>query len=83
MWKTARLVPVLYDAAVEREWIARPAGRLMWGTDVRPMYAGFAEAGRLSAGSAVLDVPCGGGVAFRGPTRRRGPAVTSPRTCHR
>ncbi len=66
MWKTARVVPVLYDFAVEREWFARPAGRLMWGADVRPLYAAFAEPGRLPAGSAVLDVPCGGGVAFRG-----------------
>ncbi len=56
----------LYDAAVEREWIARPAARLMWGADAGPMYAEFAEALRLPAGSAVLDVPCGGGVAFRG-----------------
>ena len=66
MWRTARVVPVMYDLAVEREWFARPVGRLMWGADVRPMYAAFAEASRLPPGSAVLDVPCGGGVAFRG-----------------
>jgi ubiquinone/menaquinone biosynthesis C-methylase UbiE len=63
----------VYDFAVEHEWIARLGARLLWGADVRPMYASFAEAGRSAAGGAVLDVPCGGGVAFRGLPRGAGP----------
>jgi ubiquinone/menaquinone biosynthesis C-methylase UbiE len=65
-WKRGRLIPAIYDFAVEHEPLARLGGRVLWGADVRPMYASFAEAGRLPPGSAVLDVPCGGGVAFRG-----------------
>ena len=30
------------------------------------LYAAAAEIGTLPAGSRVLDVPCGGGVALRG-----------------
>jgi SAM-dependent methyltransferase len=67
-WRRRRLVPALYDLAVENERFARPAGRLLWGADVRPLYEAFAEPARLPPGSAVLDVPCGGGVAFRGLT---------------
>jgi SAM-dependent methyltransferase len=72
-WRRGRVVPVLYDAAVGHEAAARLAGRLMWGADLRPLYSGFAETGRLPPGAAVLDVPCGGGVAFRGVPPGRGP----------
>jgi SAM-dependent methyltransferase len=65
-WRRRRLIPALYDLAVEREGLARPAGRLLWGADVRPLYEAFDLPRRLPPGSAVLDVPCGGGVAFRG-----------------
>jgi ubiquinone/menaquinone biosynthesis C-methylase UbiE len=60
---------VIYDFVVEHERLARLGGRLLWGVDVRTLYDAFAEAGRLPPGAAVLDVPCGGGVAFRGVPR--------------
>ncbi len=73
LWRLARLVPAIYDFAVERERLAVLGGRLLWGADVAPMYRGFAELRRLPPGAAVLDVPCGGGVAFRGlPPAARG-----------
>ncbi|GAB2860315.1 class I SAM-dependent methyltransferase [Actinoallomurus bryophytorum] len=65
-WRHQRLIPAVYDFVVEHERLARLGGRVLWGVDVRAMYASFAEAGRLPTGAAVLDVPCGGGVAFRG-----------------
>jgi SAM-dependent methyltransferase len=65
-WKRRRLTPAIYDFAVEHEPLARLGGRVLWGADVRPMFDAFAEIGRLPPGGAVLDVPCGGGVAFRG-----------------
>ncbi|MDN3358390.1 class I SAM-dependent methyltransferase [Actinomadura sp. DC4] len=65
-WSRRRLTPAIYEAAAAREPIARLGGRVLWGADVRPMYASFAEVGGLPQGGAVLDVPCGGGVAFRG-----------------
>lgn len=55
-----------YDFAVEHEWIARPGGLALWGTDTRMFYGSFGLIGELPDGSAVLDVPCGGGVALRG-----------------
>jgi ubiquinone/menaquinone biosynthesis C-methylase UbiE len=71
-WKTRRLVPAAYDFVIEHERLTRLAGRLLWGTDARAMYETFAETGQLPAGSAVLDLPCGGGVAFRGVPRAAG-----------
>jgi SAM-dependent methyltransferase len=55
-----------YDFAVEHEWLARPAGLALWGTDTRMLYDSIRAIGELLDGSAVLDVPCGGGVALRG-----------------
>ncbi len=55
-----------YDFAVEHEWLARPAGLALWGTDTRMLYDSIRTISELPEGSAVLDVPCGGGVALRG-----------------
>jgi SAM-dependent methyltransferase len=55
-----------YDFAVEHERLARPAGLALWGTDTRMLYDSIRTIGELPQGSAVLDVPCGGGVALRG-----------------
>jgi ubiquinone/menaquinone biosynthesis C-methylase UbiE len=41
-------------------------GRLAWGTDTSHLYERIALIGEMPDGSAVLDVPCGGGLAFRG-----------------
>jgi ubiquinone/menaquinone biosynthesis C-methylase UbiE len=40
-------------------------GRIAWGTDVRLLYQRMSTIGDMPDGSAILDVPCGGGVAFR------------------
>ena len=61
-----RIGGAAYDYAVEREWLARPSGLALWGTDTRVLYDGIRLIGDLSDGSAVLDVPCGGGLALRG-----------------
>jgi len=61
-----RIGGAVYDYAVEREWLARPAGLAVWGTDTRVLYDSIRLIGDLPDGSAVLDVPCGGGVALRG-----------------
>jgi SAM-dependent methyltransferase len=64
--RAGRLAGAIYDFGVEREWLARPAGRVLWGTDAGLLYAAIRAIGELPDGSAVLDVPCGGGVALRG-----------------
>ncbi|MET0997595.1 MAG: methyltransferase domain-containing protein [Marmoricola sp.] len=55
-----------YDWTVEHP---QPGG-VLWkvgiGSDLRRLYAATAEIGRQPAGSSVLDVPSGGGVALRG-----------------
>jgi SAM-dependent methyltransferase len=55
-----------YDYVVEREWLARPGGLVLWGTDTTLLFDSIQLVGDLPDGSAVLDVPCGGGVALRG-----------------
>jgi SAM-dependent methyltransferase len=65
-WSTGRLNAVIYDYGVEREWLARPVGALLWGTDTRELYATIRTLGALPSGTSVLDVPCGGGLALRG-----------------
>jgi SAM-dependent methyltransferase len=56
----------VYDFAVEREWLARPAGLVLWSTDTRMLFDSIRMLGDLPDGSAVLDIPCGGGLALRG-----------------
>jgi ubiquinone/menaquinone biosynthesis C-methylase UbiE len=38
----------------------------MWGDDWRDLYADIAGLRELPARSRVIDIPCGGGLAFRG-----------------
>jgi ubiquinone/menaquinone biosynthesis C-methylase UbiE len=66
MWAANHPWATIYDFIVEREQVARVAWQVGVGSDVRLLYAAAEEIGRLPAGSAVLDIPCGGGVALRG-----------------
>jgi SAM-dependent methyltransferase len=65
-WSDDPLWGRFYDWTVEHP----EAGGVLWkgglGSDLRRLYAAASEVGRQPAGSAVLDVPCGGGVALRG-----------------
>jgi SAM-dependent methyltransferase len=65
-WSDDPLWGRFYDWTVEHP----EAGGVLWraglGSDLRRLYAAAAEIGRQTAGSAVLDVPCGGGVALHG-----------------
>ncbi|MFL6158632.1 MAG: class I SAM-dependent methyltransferase [Marmoricola sp.] len=65
-WSDDPLWATVYDWSVEHP----RAGGAMWklgiGSDLGLLYDAAAEIGRQPAGSAVLDVPCGGGVALRG-----------------
>ena len=58
--------PRVYDFTIRHERFFRLLSRVVWAADVRSFYADLAALGDLRDGSAVLDVPCGGGVAFRG-----------------
>jgi SAM-dependent methyltransferase len=55
----------IYDFCIERERLMHVVARLTWGVDLTPQYASMDAIGRANGGSTILDVPCGGGVAFR------------------
>jgi len=40
-------------------------GRLVWGIDSSILYESMEPIARVPAGATIVDVPCGGGVAFR------------------
>ncbi|MEO7350269.1 MAG: class I SAM-dependent methyltransferase [Marmoricola sp.] len=65
-WGDDPLWGKFYDWTVEHPQV----GGFLWkagiGSDLRRLYAATAEIGRQAAGSSVLDVPCGGGVALCG-----------------
>jgi SAM-dependent methyltransferase len=65
-WGDDPLWAGIYDWTVEHE----RAGGLLWragiNSDLRLLYDAASEIGRLPAGSRVLDIPSGGGVALRG-----------------
>lgn len=65
-WQEGRLNAVLYDEVVERERLARVFGALLWSTDAERLFGQIALLGDVPDGSAILDVPCGGGLALRG-----------------
>lgn len=55
-----------YDWTVDHPVPGMLIWRLGLGSDLNRLYDTAAGIGTLPAGSAVLDVPCGGGVALRG-----------------
>ena len=56
----------VYDFLVERESLSRPIGRLVFGTDTGLLYRTLERVSEVPDGGAILDIPCGGGVALRG-----------------
>ncbi len=64
-WRSSFIEATIYDWAVEHEHVAGVLGRLIWGTDTSGFYRDIARLSDLPAGTRVLDIPCGGGVAFR------------------
>jgi ubiquinone/menaquinone biosynthesis C-methylase UbiE len=56
----------MYDAGVKHDRVATVGAWAMWGADMRRMFADVARLADAPAGTSVLDIPCGGGFAFRG-----------------
>jgi SAM-dependent methyltransferase len=65
-WRSGWLEATVYDSVVEHERLAGVLGRLIWGTDTSAFYRDIARLAEEPDGTVILDVPCGGGVAFRG-----------------
>jgi len=55
-----------YDWTVEHPRLGGLIWKLGIQSDLRRLYRAAAEIGRQPAGSRILDIPCGGGVALRG-----------------
>jgi SAM-dependent methyltransferase len=56
----------VYAFAIDHPPVAIAGGRAFFGTDMRLLYRATEAIGAVPAGGAILDVPCGGGVALRG-----------------
>ncbi|MCW2555653.1 MAG: SAM-dependent methyltransferase [Mycobacterium sp.] len=56
----------MYDAGVKHDSVARVGAWAMWGTDLRRMFADVSRLADAPPGTSILDIPCGGGFAFRG-----------------
>jgi ubiquinone/menaquinone biosynthesis C-methylase UbiE len=65
-WRSERAIAAMYDAGVKHDGVARVGAWAMWGADMRRMFADVARLADAPAGASVLDIPCGGGFAFRG-----------------
>ncbi len=65
-WHEDPLWATFYDWTVEHPHAGGAFWRLGMGSDLRLLYEAASEIGRQPAGSRILDVPCGGGVALRG-----------------
>jgi ubiquinone/menaquinone biosynthesis C-methylase UbiE len=55
----------LYDFYIERPRLMQVIGRTLWGIDTSVLYNSMDQLAEIGDGNTVLDVPCGGGVAFR------------------
>jgi SAM-dependent methyltransferase len=65
-WGDDPLWATVYDWTVEHPHVGGVLWRLGVQSDLRLLYAAAEEIGWQPAGSRILDVPCGGGVALRG-----------------
>jgi ubiquinone/menaquinone biosynthesis C-methylase UbiE len=54
-----------YDFYIERPWLMRLIGRVVWGVDASVLYSSMEPIKQVAPGATIIDVPCGGGVAFR------------------
>jgi ubiquinone/menaquinone biosynthesis C-methylase UbiE len=65
-WRSERVTAAIYDAGVKHASVAGVGAWAMWGADLRRMFADIERLADVPVGASVLDIPCGGGLAFRG-----------------
>lgn len=54
-----------YDFYIERPRLMQAVGRAIWGIDAAVLYAAMKPIEAAGSGAVIVDLPCGGGVAFR------------------
>jgi ubiquinone/menaquinone biosynthesis C-methylase UbiE len=65
-WRTERVMAAMYETGVKHDSVATVGAWAMWGADMRRMFADVERLADVPIGASVLDIPCGGGFAFRG-----------------
>jgi ubiquinone/menaquinone biosynthesis C-methylase UbiE len=65
-WRSERVMAAMYQAGVKHDSVATVGAWAMWGADMRRMFADVERLADTPAGASILDIPCGGGFAFRG-----------------
>jgi ubiquinone/menaquinone biosynthesis C-methylase UbiE len=65
-WRSERVTAAIYDAGVKHDRVAMVGAWAMWGADLRRMFASVDRVADVPSGASVLDIPSGGGFAFRG-----------------
>jgi len=76
-WSDDPLWAHFYDWTVEHPRVGGAIWRVGMQSDLRRLYAAADEIGRQPAGSRILDIPCGGGVALRGLRQGQGVAYVA------
>jgi ubiquinone/menaquinone biosynthesis C-methylase UbiE len=71
VWRAGHPWATIYDYVVEHEQLGRALWQTFMGSDLRLLYRAADRIAALPDGAAVLDVPCGGGVALRGLRREQ------------
>ncbi len=54
-----------YSVYMERPWLSRPIGRVIWGGDSKRYYESMSAAGEVAEDGTIVDCPCGAGPALR------------------
>lgn len=54
-----------YSFYIARPRWARVVGRMLWASDLTPLYRSMEQLRQVAAGSTVLDAACGAGLALR------------------
>ncbi|OBK60931.1 SAM-dependent methyltransferase [Mycobacterium colombiense] len=65
-WRAARVASALYNTAATHDSVAAVGAKALWGLALHDLLEEVQRVGVAPAGAHVLDIPCGGGFAFRG-----------------
>lgn len=65
-WRNPRFgFGAVFAGIMRNERMAYGLGKAVWGMDTYLMYRWMDVIGEMPDGSAIIDIPCGGGTAFR------------------
>lgn len=65
-WRAARVASALYNTAAMHDSVAAVGAKALWGLALPDLLEQVQRVGEAPPGARVLDIPCGGGFAFRG-----------------